>query len=81
MICASSIPASETYVQAVPHAIRWLITMMQDRDWREVLPQLAAYPTPHFDYAADDRALAADGERATEWPEAPSNSRATTPDT
>lgn len=61
MVCASSVPDVETYAQAVPRAVHWLIAATQGRDWREVLPQLAAYPAPHFDYDVDDRALALDG--------------------
>ncbi len=58
MVCASSVPNAETYAQAVPRAVRWLIAATEGRDWRELLPQLAAYPRPHFDYDADDQALA-----------------------
>ena len=63
MVCASSVPGAETYAQAVPRAVRWLIAATQGRDWRELLPQLAAYPTRHFDYDADDQALAVGGAR------------------
>lgn len=63
MVCASSVPSAETYAQAVPRAVRWLIAAMQGRDWREMLPQLAAYPTAHFDYDVDEKALAAGDAR------------------
>lgn len=63
MVCASSVPSAETYAQAVPRAIRWLIAATQGRDWCEVLPQLAAYPARHFDYDLDDQALAVDRAR------------------
>jgi nucleoside-diphosphate-sugar epimerase len=63
MVCASSVPSTETYARAVPRAVRWVIAATQRRDWRELLPQLAAYPTPHFDYDVDDQSLAADGAR------------------
>ena len=61
MICASSVPNTVTYAEAVPRAIEWLIGATRGKDWREVLPQLAAYPKDHFDYDVDDRALVADG--------------------
>ena len=54
MVCASSLPPAGTYAETVPPAIRWLVEATHGRDWREVLPQLAAYPSEHFDYAVDD---------------------------
>jgi nucleoside-diphosphate-sugar epimerase len=63
MVCASSVPNAETYASAVRRAVRWLIAATEGRDWRALLPQLAAYPRPHFDYDADDEALAMDGAR------------------
>lgn len=58
MVCTSSVVNSETYAEAIPRAVDWLIGAVEGRDWQEVLPQLARYPKPHFDYDADDRALA-----------------------
>jgi nucleoside-diphosphate-sugar epimerase len=57
MVCASSVPSAETYAQAVPRAIRWLVAATQDQDWRELLPQLTVYPERYFDYDVDDQAL------------------------
>ena len=58
MVCASSLPLAGTYAETVPPTIHWLVEATHGRDWREVLPQLAAYPRDHFDYAEDDKALA-----------------------
>ncbi len=63
MICASSGPHAGAYAETVPAAVAWLVSATRDRDWRDVLPQLAAYPRNHFDYDADDRALGAEGAR------------------
>ena len=63
MVCASSVPNAVTYAQAVPRAVHWLIAATESRDWRALLPQLAAYPRPHFDYDADDEALAMDSAK------------------
>ncbi|PRD44916.1 reductase [Phyllobacterium phragmitis] len=57
LVCASSAPAAGTYADTVPEAVQWLLEAMHDRDWRDVLPQLAAYPWELFDYEADDYAL------------------------
>ncbi|MFD2346886.1 NAD-dependent epimerase/dehydratase family protein [Sinorhizobium terangae] len=61
IVCASSVPSKATYAEGVGRAVRWLIAATQDRDWREVLPQLAVYPAHYFDYAVDDQALATAG--------------------
>lgn len=45
----------------VPTAIRWLVEATRGRDWRAVLPVLAAYPRDLFDDDADDRAVARPG--------------------
>ncbi len=58
MICASIVPNEERYAQAVPRAVDWLVEATQGRNWRDVLPQLAAYPDYCFDYGVDDAALA-----------------------
>ena len=57
MILASSAPTAGTYAETAPAGIKWLVEVTRGRDWRKVLPQLAAYRNDHFDYAADDRAL------------------------
>jgi hypothetical protein len=63
MVCASSVRSAETYAEEVTRAVRWLIAATQGRDWREVLPQLVAYPVRHFDYDVDDQALAMAGTK------------------
>lgn len=47
-----------TYSELVGSVVTDLIDRVGDRDWRTVLPQLAAYPYDTFDYDYDDRALA-----------------------
>ncbi|MEM7710001.1 MAG: NAD-dependent epimerase/dehydratase family protein [Pseudomonadota bacterium] len=56
-------PATEAgpYAQSVGPAVRWLMEDVARGDWRAMVPQLAAYPRDHFDYGADDRALAEGG--------------------
>lgn len=49
--------AAGGYADLVGLAVHDLVGRTRDRDWREVVPQLAAYPRPLFDYAAEDRAL------------------------
>jgi nucleoside-diphosphate-sugar epimerase len=63
MMCAAAAGHNATYAQSVPPAIDWLIEVTRDRDWRQVLPQLAAYLCNHFDYEADDRGLTMKGVR------------------
>lgn len=53
-----------TYEQALPGTLEWLVGHVEDRDWREALPGMAAAYDPMgelFDYAAEDRWLAARG--------------------
>ncbi len=57
MVLASSVPQQQTYAETAPPAIAWLISATQKRNWREVLPQMAAYAPECFDYATDDEAL------------------------
>ena len=61
---ASSVPASGTYAETAPPAVAWLVEATRGRDWRDLLPQLAAYRYDHFDYLADDRALKRKGAEA-----------------
>ncbi len=61
LVCASARPGSGTYAETVGPALDWLVRATEGRDWREVLPQLAAYPRDHFDYDADDEALTTPG--------------------
>ncbi len=61
MVLASSAPTAGTYAETAPEAVAWLTRATHGRDWRAVLPQLAAYPNEHFDYAADDEALEREG--------------------
>lgn len=57
MVCSSSAPSAGTYAQTVDAAIEWLVGATRARDWKEVLPQLVAYPWEQFDYEAEDRVL------------------------
>ncbi len=56
MICSALATAPTTYRQSVGPAIDWLIRNVDNDNWRERLPHLAAYPGSLFDYDADDRA-------------------------
>lgn len=64
MILAAAATGSAPYREAVRPAAQWLRQSVAPARWEEQLPQLAAYPTPQFDYAADDAALAHPGARA-----------------
>ncbi|THK36072.1 NAD-dependent epimerase/dehydratase family protein [Ensifer sp. MPMI2T] len=57
MIVRGAASAEATYAQSVEPAVRWLVQHVGNDNWRERLPQLAAYPKDHFDYEADERAL------------------------
>ncbi len=57
IVCSSSAPSVGTYAQTVDAAIEWLVGATRGRDWKEVLPQLAAYPWDQFDYEAEDLVL------------------------
>lgn len=57
LVCASSLPPARRYTETVGPALDWLIGAVAPDDWRQALPQLAAYPRDLFDYAAEDRAL------------------------
>jgi nucleoside-diphosphate-sugar epimerase len=46
------------YGRAVGATCAWLVEATRDRDWREVLPDLARYAEAGFDYAAEDAFLA-----------------------
>ena len=61
MVVASSAPTAGTCAETAPAAVAWLVEAVRGRDWRAVLPQLAAYPREHFGYEADDRALEREG--------------------
>ena len=61
MVVASQAPTAGTYAETAPAAVAWLVEAVRGRDWRAVLPQLAAYPREHFGYEADERALAREG--------------------
>src|SRR5262245_27759235 len=58
-VCSSLAPNAGTYADTVPNAVHWLINATRDRDWRSVLPALAAYPWELFDYEREDRLLSA----------------------
>jgi hypothetical protein len=57
MVCSAAATAESTYAQSVKPAVSWLIDVVRSENWRERLPQLAAYPRDLFDYQADERAL------------------------
>jgi len=47
-----------SYSDALADTLPWVLDACSKRDWREVLPTLAGYPTDLFDYAAEDSYLA-----------------------
>jgi nucleoside-diphosphate-sugar epimerase len=47
-----------TYQEALSETLQWALSACVGRDWREVFPRLAGYPTDLFDYDAEDRFLA-----------------------
>lgn len=47
-----------TYEQAIADTIPWAIDATEGRAWEDVFPTLARYPTPMFDYDAEDAWLA-----------------------
>lgn len=61
MICDSVIPHRQTYADAVVPALEWLMSYVDQDDWRGQLPQLAAYPNDQFDYASEREAIEIDG--------------------
>jgi nucleoside-diphosphate-sugar epimerase len=61
MVCSAAATADATYAQSVEPAVRWLVDSIRSENWREHLPQLAAYKNDHFDYQADERALQVPG--------------------
>ena len=67
LVVASSAPSAGTYAETAPAAVAWLVEATRGRDWRAVLPQLAAYPRDHFDYGADERALKQEGAEPIAW--------------
>jgi nucleoside-diphosphate-sugar epimerase len=52
-----------SYREALADALVWALDATTGRDWREVFPTLARYPTELFDYAAEDTYLATAGVR------------------
>ena len=57
IVCSAAATAKQRYAQSVEPAIRWLTGSVTNENWTERLPQLAAYPTDHFDYDVDEQAL------------------------
>lgn len=57
MVLASAVPQQLPYAETVAPAIAWLIAATQNRNWREVLPQMTGYAPECFDYATNDEAL------------------------
>jgi nucleoside-diphosphate-sugar epimerase len=47
-----------TYQEALSQTLSWVLSACAGRDWREVFPRLAGYPTDLFDYDAEDSFLA-----------------------
>lgn len=46
-----------SHAEAVSSACRWLVSSVDGRDWREVLPRSAQHYSELFDYAAEDELL------------------------
>jgi nucleoside-diphosphate-sugar epimerase len=59
LVCSSLAPNAGTYAATVPDPVLWLLKATRNRDWRTVLPQLAAYPWEQFDYEREDQVLSA----------------------
>jgi nucleoside-diphosphate-sugar epimerase len=59
LVLQSSLPPHLPYARSVIAAVDWLVTATTGKDWRSLIPQLAAYPRDHFDYAAEDAMFAA----------------------
>jgi len=64
MICSAAATAAMTYAQSVEPTVRWLVNTVDSNNWREYLPQLAAYPRDHFDYQSDQDALRLQGTKS-----------------
>lgn len=47
-----------SYAEAFADTLPWALEATEGRDWREVFPTLAGYPTNMFDYEAEDAYLA-----------------------
>jgi hypothetical protein len=45
------------YPETAALVCKWLVGATAARDWRELLPTLAAYPQDLFDYRREDAAL------------------------
>jgi hypothetical protein len=50
-----------TYADAVGAVCDWLVADAAQGDWKERYPVMAGYKVDPFDYAAEDRFLAAGG--------------------
>lgn len=61
MVCSAAATSEATYARSAEPAVRWLVEEVRSDNWRERLPQLAAYPKDHFNYQADERALQLSG--------------------
>lgn len=51
------------YSDSLADTLEWALDATAGRDWREVFPTLARYPTGLFEYAAEDAYLASAGVR------------------
>jgi nucleoside-diphosphate-sugar epimerase len=47
-----------SYAEAITDTLAWALEVSTGRDWRQVFPTLAGYPTELFDYQAEDAYLA-----------------------
>ena len=54
-----------SYAEALAETLAWVLSASSGRDWRELLPGLAAYPGDLFDYEAEDAYLARAGSPAS----------------
>ncbi|VVE13996.1 hypothetical protein PHO31112_02776 [Pandoraea horticolens] len=61
LILSSAGGMRTTYAQSVGPAVKWLVEHVRNDNWHVRLPQLSAYPTPQFDYEADERACRLSG--------------------
>jgi hypothetical protein len=47
MVCSAAAVSEATYAQSAEPAVRWLVEEVRSDNWREHLPQLAAYQPVH----------------------------------
>ncbi len=59
VVCSSRLSTGLTYRETAPAAVDWLLENVTNDNWKEQLPQLAAYPWDQFDYHSEDERLCA----------------------